>query len=419
VPRSKQDGTPAKAPNRQNLTELYVRKTRPRSAAVNVWDLRERGLVLRIQPSGHRAFKFVYSIRGRARWYHIGQIPLSDARRMAAKLRLQVAEGKDPLAERRAERGRGSFEEVHSRYLEQHAKKRNRSWAQADSLVRRFLLPRWGDLELGSISRADVRQLVGSIPAPVVANQTLAAASAVFSWAVKQEIVAVNPCTGVERHELKSRERVLADSEVKPVWDAMEMTGLIECYCLRTILLTGQRPGEVAHMRREHVADGWWTLPGNPDPKTGWPGTKNGQTHRVWLPEPVRLMLAELADDEDVSPWKNEGFSENPSFPGKHSGFVFPGGRGNPISKLPKAMQQVCAHLGIDSKITPHDLRRTHGSTITRLGFGRDAMNRIQNHREGGIADVYDRHEYADENKLIMEKVAGHILKLAKRVRET
>ena len=29
-------------------------------------------------------------------------------------------------------------------------------------------------------------------------------------------------------------------------------------------------------------------------------------------------------------------------------------------------------------------------------------MNRIQNHREGGIASVYDRHGYADENKRIM-----------------
>ena len=27
----------------------------------------------------------------------------------------------------------------------------------------------------------------------------------------------------------------------------------------------------------------------------------------------------------------------------------------------------------------------THGSTITALGFGRDAMNRVQNHKEGGI----------------------------------
>ena len=27
---------------------------------------------------------------------------------------------------------------------------------------------------------------------------------------------------------------------------------------------------------------------------------------------------------------------------------------------------------------------------ITALGFGRDAMNRVQNHKEGGIASVYD-----------------------------
>jgi hypothetical protein len=40
-------------------------------------------------------------------------------------------------------------------------------------------------------------------------------------------------------------------------------------------------------------------------------------------------------------------------------------------------------------------------------------MNRIQNHKEGGIADVYDRHEYADENKRVMEAVAARIMALA------
>jgi hypothetical protein len=37
------------------------------------------------------------------------------------------------------------------------------------------------------------------------------------------------------------------------------------------------------------------------------------------------------------------------------------------------------------------------------LGSGRDAMNRIQNHREGRIADVYDPHHYEAETKHIME----------------
>ena len=63
-------------------------------------------------------------------------------------------------------------------------------------------------------------------------------------------------------------------------------------------------------------------------------------------------------------------------------------------------------------RATPHDLRRTHGTKITGLGLGREAMNRIQNHKEGGIASVYDRHEYAEENKRVMEAVATHIMQL-------
>jgi 4-hydroxyphenylpyruvate dioxygenase-like putative hemolysin len=66
----------------------------------------------------------------------------------------------------------------------------------------------------------------------------------------------------------------------------------------------------------------------------------------------------------------------------------------------------------VSEKATPHDLRRTHGTTVTGLGFGRDAMNRIQNHREGGIASVYDRHQYAEENKKVMEAVANRIMAL-------
>jgi hypothetical protein len=58
-------------------------------------------------------------------------------------------------------------------------------------------------------------------------------------------------------------------------------------------------------------------------------------------------------------------------------------------------------------------LRRTFSTTVTGLGFGRDALNRITNHREGGIATVYDRHGYAEENKRLMETVAARIMALA------
>jgi hypothetical protein len=38
-------------------------------------------------------------------------------------------------------------------------------------------------------------------------------------------------------------------------------------------------------MERDHVADGFWQMPGKP--KGAWPGTKSGRDHRVWLSEPA------------------------------------------------------------------------------------------------------------------------------------
>jgi integrase len=303
---------------------------------------------------------------------------------------LAVAEGKDPAADKKAERGAGTFAELHGRYLDQHAKKHNKSWRQADALIRRHALPRWGKLLAASVTRADVKQMMAKIEAPIVANQTLAAISAVFTWGMREEIVAANPCKLVARNATTSRERVLAESELPLFWEALADADPVDAAALKLILLTGQRPGEVAHMRREHVKDGWWEMPGEPVPSLGWPGTKNAASHRVWLPQPAQALLGDGGDH----------------------GFVFAGARGGAVSGLDDTMRAIFAKLDIE-RATPHDLRRTHGSTVTALGFGRDAMNRIQNHREGGIASVYDRHGYADENKRIMEAVASRLMALA------
>ena len=104
----------------------------------------------------------------------------------------------DPAGERQADRRAGTFGELADRYREEWSKRRNKSWKQADELVRRHLLPRWGHVRAKEITRANVRAAIGAIKAPIVANQTLAAASAIFSWAVNQEIIPFNPARGVE-----------------------------------------------------------------------------------------------------------------------------------------------------------------------------------------------------------------------------
>jgi integrase len=130
-------------------------------------------------------------------------------------------------------------------------------------------------------------------------------------------------------------------------------------------------------------------MPGEPLPALGWPGTKNAATHRVWLSAPVQALMAEVA--------------------GENAGFVFTSPRQGPVTGLDDAMRAACSKLGVE-RATPHDLRRTFSTTVTSLGFGRDALNRVTNHREGGIASVYDRHGYADENKRVMEAVAARIM---------
>jgi integrase len=117
-------------------------------------------------------------------------------------------------------------------------------------------------------------------------------------------------------------------------------------------------------------------MPGEPVGK--WPGTKNGRDHRVWLSEPAQALLD------------------------SHLG-------GKSFWSSARLLRGLVADLKIE-RATPHDLRRTCLTWITRLGFGRDAMDRVANHKTSTVTDVYDRHGYADEDKRIMSAVASHVL---------
>ena len=393
-----------KLPDKRRLTNFLLQSLKPRASPYLVWDTNQRGLAVQVRPKGHRAWYCIYSFNGRPRWFHIADVSaigLAKARELAADVMYQVAKGKDPAAERRASRTSGTFEDLVKLY-EPHSQKKNKSWRQPDALVRKHLLPCWGKLMAADVSRSDVKAMMARVKAPIVANQTLAAAGAIFTWAIREEIggVKANPCLLVDRNPTRSRERVLSDLEIPKFWKAFDEVDLIHGLALRTILLTGQRPGEVCHMRTAHLEQiidaedllphpGWWSLPGHPDPKLGWPGTKNSASHRVALPKAVQEIIALLEPD----------------------GFVFATPRGRAIGSLAATMAAICKDLGVE-RATPHDLRRTHGTLITSLGFGRDAMNRIQNHVESGVANIYDRHGYADEDRRIMESVSAKILNL-------
>jgi len=260
-------------------------------------------------------------------------------------------------------------------------------------LIKRHVLPRWANLTAKEIGRADVKRLVGRISAdrPILANSVRAAISAVFTFGVKEEVLSINPCKGVDDNPTTDRDRVLSDAEVVQFWNACEHdVDPVRSAALRTILLTGQRPGEISHMRREHIKGQWWEMPGRPVPELKWPGTKNGGSHRVFLTDNVLELIGE----------------------DNNAGFVFASSRGNAVNGLDIAMRQISRLCAFATAATPHDLRRTMGSTITARGHRREAMDRILNHRKKSVTDVYDRHDYAKADQKIMEDISAHLMRL-------
>jgi integrase len=372
---------PKNPPNRVALTPIFVVKTKPRSKAFNVWDLRCPGLCLRIQKSGFRSFKFVYSMgQRRVRWYHIGRVPLSDARRIADRLRVAVAEGKDPHGERRTQRDAVSFRQVADRYLEEYAKKRNRSWRKIRRLIEKHALPYIGDRPIQEVTRGDVKAVISRIKAPFTQNVTLASLSAIFSWATKEELATSNPCTGISKNPTRSRERVASDDEIRRLWAALTDMGSVEADVLKVCLLTGQRSSEVLSLRRQSVerSDGgaWWNIPGT--------ARKGGNSHRVWL---TGLALDIIGDGFDGA------------------------------KRLDRVMQHACREANITPAIRPHDARRTF-ATLTARFFGREPVSRLLGHADKSVAAIYDRFSYDGPNKIIWEKISEHVIGLVDSVEQ-
>jgi integrase len=382
-------------PHKRKLTEIMVRKAPPSpDGAYVLWDSYTRGLALRVHPTDRKSWYAVYRNAGKPRWLHLGDastIGLVDARTMTSEVMLAVAKGADPAAEKRAKRSAGTFGELATKYVEQYAKKHNKSWRQGATLVERYATERWRNLPAASIARNDVKNVLAPLK-PVLANQVLASISAVFSWGIREEVVTTNPCRLVDRNDTTSRERILSESELPLFWKSLDdVVEPTTAAALKVILLCGQRPGEVSSMRFEHLKDGFWELPGAPT--THWPGTKNGSSHRVALSAPVLALIEEQADGDELP----------------KAGFVFESRPGHPLQRLDRSMKLVVAKLGIEP-VTPHDLRRSCASMIASLGFGRQAIDRILNHADHSIASVYDRHSYAKEDQQIMQAVAAKII---------
>jgi hypothetical protein len=222
MPRPRGDNRPTRPTVRRRLTDRMIRGLVPElGRADRVYDELQRGLS--VQQSGRKSFVVIYRCAGRPRWHKIGDasIGIAAARKIAQRVAFEVASGRDPQGERVSDRAAGSFAELHRLYVDGHAKRFNKSWRQAAKLIENHVLPHLGRAKAAAVSRSDVKTIMARLAdRPPLANAVLVSISAVFSWAVAEEVggVTSNPCARIRRNETRARERVLSDSEVKLLW---------------------------------------------------------------------------------------------------------------------------------------------------------------------------------------------------------
>jgi integrase len=169
------------------------------------------------------------------------------------------------------------------------------------------------------------------------------------------------------------RDRVLTDEELVAVWYAARDIGYPYGDMIRLLLVTGQRRSEVARLRSEDLALAKATWNVNPHNKSSRP-------YQVPLP-PLTLKILEAV------PMRDQALV-----------FGAPNAPDKEFSAWSKNKVRLDKLSGV-SDFVVHDLRRTAGTNLVRLGVHPHVRERVLNHVIPGVEGVYDRHSWFNEKR--------------------
>jgi integrase len=352
-------------------------------------ELRERGLTLRIFPSGAKSWSFEYRSPLTNKTARIGiEAPsLADARLAVQRHKLTLSEGRDPKAEavaavtlRKAEQRAAlpvpeAIDKYEPAFLDMSPMKRA---SRLDRLhrLRRIMTP-FGQRPVGSITRSEMIAFLDDIQAnsgPIARNRAHAELGAWLSWLLEREIVPVNVLAGVKKgvsEAPRAKTRVLTDAELSAMMtgttDGSEYSDIV-----RVLLHTGMRKGEVAGLQPRDLAFDARTI------------KVRGEVSKTKF-ERVIPMNAAIA-----------GMLEERATPLRREAFIFGVGSNftGPFSGWDKPTNRLRAVMPEGEPWTMHDIRRTVATRLYSAGVEGLVIEDLLGHlggARGGMAGVYNR----------------------------
>jgi integrase len=388
-----------------DFTKRMLETAAPNAKRIEIWDKGLPGFGLRIEPSGIKTFFVKYRTDGGGRAApqrkvtigRFGVITLEQARKRAQEVLANVTLGVDPATVLKAKRREMTVRSLIDFYeargcVIQRGKRQGEPMKERTkkltlARLRNHVVPLLGTRRLSSIHTSDIEKFVQDVTNGKTARDEVTGPrtriivrggaggarkafrdlSAVFSFAVRNDIMSRNPCeTAAVRKGDNCRDRYLTPEELPRFGKALnelETEGLNRKFIdmVRLLALTGCRLQEIAGLKWSEVnfEQGLLELA---DSKTGKSIRPLGVT--------AVTVLQGIA--------KTEG-----------SDFVFPASVGeNSYQGLkahwPKLMKR--AQL---TGVTPHTLRHTVGSTATSAGEALALTGAILGHANMQSTAIY------------------------------
>lgn len=371
---------------RKALNAKVIDALKPQAKRYEVHDLLCPGFSLRVFPTGRKVFSLKYRYGLKQRRMVLGVYPrttLAQAREKAIEALRIVDEGTDPAARRRQLGTR--VEQVCEDFIRQYARPRNRSWKEAERILKREFVAVHGQRDIRDVKRADILELMdGAIErrAAYQANRIHANLRKLFNWCVERGIVEASPVAGIRpQTREQARDRVLTDDEVRAVLKGSSQEPYPYGPFVSLLLATAQRRGEVSNMRWSQIdlEAKVWVIPADL--------AKNGKPHVVPLNDFAIRILQTLPRFTDCD-------------------WVFTTTRRVPINGFSKALRQIHT-LSQTGDWRLHDLRRTATTGMARRGIAPHVVEKVLNHISGtisGVAAVYNRYGYDAERREALDK---------------
>jgi integrase len=400
--------TTAKAKRKQHkavkITDLYLKNLhRHLGVGEYVRDLTQRHLYVYRLQNGH-SFRVLYRFNGKPSPALVLQsgISLAQARKLTSDAMFTLSQGRDPRAERKAEREKalmaneGTVAAVCARWLELVASK-FRSKRHYQLVIQNNILPRLGARSVLELRRTEIVAAFDVVEAkagPRAADMALSVLGQVLRWYERRHDDYRSPIiSGMRRARYIPRKRSLSDDEVRAVWIAcgdarMGMFG----QAIRLMLTTGGRRSEIAGLRRSEIED----------------VRDNGEVFRCWrLParrsknknEVLRPLSRAALDIIDNVPVIGSGDGD----------LVFSLDGMKPMTLRFRKKEDDLDRISQTSDWTLHDLRRTFRSLLSRLRVASEIAERLLGHTMPTLIEAYDQHSHLPAMQEAVDKLAAEI----------